>query len=146
MNGEKIYEYDLNVTGVTDYGVTLQSILSGQSRIPPQGARIDVAFEGRATGRLTGRVNGIDYLRIRGDGRVDLDIHATVETDDGHRIALSADGVGVPRAGEPIADLCENVSLTTAAENYAWVNTRQVWGTGMVNFAGGKIHIDAHMQ
>lgn len=133
MKGEKIYEYDLNITGMTDYGITLQSILSGQSKIPPQGARIDVAFEGRATGRLTGRVRGTDYLRIRPDGRIDLDIRATIETEDGHRIALSADGVGVPRAAEPIADLRENISLTTAAESYAWVNPRQVWGVGTVN-------------
>ena len=146
MRGEKIYEYDLDVTGVTDYGVTLEAILSGQARVPPQGARIDVAFEGRATGRLTGRVRGIDYLRIRTDGRIDLDIRAIVETEDGHRIALSADGVGVPRAAEPIADLRENVSLTTAANDYAWVNRRQVWGVGTVNFALGKIHIDAYMQ
>ena len=68
MNGEKIYEYDLNVTSVTDYGVTLQAITSGESQIPPQGARIDVAFEGYATGRLAGRVKGIDYLSIRADG------------------------------------------------------------------------------
>jgi hypothetical protein len=144
--GEKIYEYDLDVTGVTNYGVTLEAILSGQARVPPQGARIDVAFEGRATGRLTGRVRGIDYLRIRTDGRIDLDIRAIVETEDCHRIALSADGVGMPRAAEPIADLRENVSLITAAENFAWVNTRQVWGVGTVNFAVGKIHIDAYMQ
>lgn len=144
--GEKIYEYDLDVAGVTDYGVTLPSIISGQSKIPPQGARIDVAFAGPATGRLTGRVTGVDYLRIRADGRIDLDIRATIETKDGHRIALSADGVGMPRAAEPIADLYENVSLTTAAESYAWVNTRQVWGVGTVNFATGKIHIDAYMQ
>src|SRR5919109_5558195 len=146
MQGEKIYEYDLNVTGVTDYGITLEAILSGQVPIPPQGALVDVAFEGRATGRLAGRVRGIDYLRIRSDGRIDLDIRAIVETEDAHKIALSADGVGVPRAAEPIADLRENINLTTAAENYAWVNTRQVWGVGTVNFATGKIHIDAYMQ
>jgi hypothetical protein len=146
MKGEKIYEYDLDVTGVTDYGVALQAILSGQASVPPQGARIDVAFEGCAKGRLTGRVRGMDYLRIRTDGRIDLDIRAIVETEDGYRIALSADGVGVPRAAEPIADLRENISLTTAAENYAWVNTRQVWGVGAVNFATGKVHIDAYMQ
>jgi hypothetical protein len=146
MRGDKIYEYDLDVTGVTDYGVTLQDILSGQAGIPPQGARIDVAFDGRATGRLTGRVRGIDYLVVRADGRVDLDIRAIIETQDSHRIALSADGVGVPRAAEPIADLCENIRLTTAAEHYGWVNTRQVWGFGTVNFAAGKIHIDAYMQ
>ena len=146
MKGEKIYEYDLDVTGVTDYGITLQAIVSGEARVPPQGARIDVAFEGRATGRLAGRVRGIDYLRIRADGRIDLDIRATVETEDGHRIALSADGVGAPRAAEPIADLSENVRLTTAAEQYAWVNTRQIWGFGTVDFSTGKIHIDAYRQ
>jgi hypothetical protein len=62
------------------------------------------------------------------------------------RIALSADGVAMPRVAEPIADLLENVSLSTAAEEYVWVNTRQVWGVGTVNFAVGKIHIDACMQ
>ena len=146
MKGEKIYEYDLNVTGKTDCGVTLQDILSGQTQIPSQGARIDVAFEGRAKGRLTGRVHGTDYIRIRADGRIDLEIRAIIETEDGHGIALSADGVAVSRASEPVADICENASLITAAENCAWVNTRQVWGTGTVNLAAGKIRVDAYMQ
>jgi hypothetical protein len=146
MRGEKIYEYDLDVTQVTDYGVSLEAILTGKEKVPPQGVRIDVAFEGHAKGRLAGQVRGVDYLRMRADGRVDLDIRAAIETGDGRRIALSADGVGVPLAAEPIAELCENVSLSTAAEDYAWVNTRQIWGTGTVNFATGKIHIDAYMQ
>lgn len=47
MRGEKIYEYDLDVTGMTDYGVSLDAIL---------------------------------YLRMRADGRIDLDIRAVVET------------------------------------------------------------------
>ena len=146
MKGEKIYEYDLDVTGMTDYGVSLDAILSGKEKVPPQGVRIDVAFEGRAEGRLAGRVRGIDYLRIRADGRIDLDIRAVVEAENGRRIALSADGVAVPRASEPIADLRENVSLSTPAAEYVWVNTRQVWGVGTVNLAVGKIHIDAYMQ
>jgi hypothetical protein len=144
--GEKIYEYDLDVSGITDYGLSLDAILSGKEKIPPQGGRIDVAFEGRAAGRLAGRVRGIDYLRMRADGRIDLDIRAIIETDDGYRIALSADGVGVPRAAEPVADLSENISLSTVAKDYAWVNTRQIWGSGTVNFVTGKIHIDAYMQ
>lgn len=146
MNGEKIYEYDLEVTGLTDSGIPLDAILSGQERVPPQGVRIDIAFEGRATGRLAGRVRGVDYVQMRADGRIDLDIRAIIETEDGSRIALSADGAAVPRASEPVADLCENVSLSTAAAKYAWVNTRQVWGVGTVNFAAGKVHIDGYMQ
>ena len=146
MRGEKIYEYDLDFTAVTDYGVSLEAILAGKEKVPPQGARFDVAFEGRASGRLSGRVRGVDYVRMRADGRIDLDIRATIETDDGCRIALSADGVGLPHPSEPIAELFENVCLTTAAANYVWVNSRQIWAPGMVNLAAGKVHIDAYMQ
>jgi len=52
VRGEKIYEYDCDFTGVTDYGVTMEAILAGTERAPPQGARFDVAFGGRAKGRL----------------------------------------------------------------------------------------------
>ena len=146
MKGEKIYEYDVAVTGMTDYGAPLDAILSGQVQIPPQGVRVDVAFEGPSVGRLAGRVRGVDHLRMRADGRIDLDIRASIETDAGHRIALSADGVAVPRADEPVADLCENVILSTAVEEYAWVNARQVWGVGTVDLAAGKVHIEGYMQ
>ena len=146
MRGEKIYECDLDVTGMTDHGVSLEAILSGKEKVPPQGVRIDVAFEGHAKGRLAGRVRGVDYVRMRADGRVDLDIRATIETEDGRRIALSADGVAVPRATEPIADFWENAMFSTAAEDYAWINARQIWAVGTVNFATGKIHVDAYMQ
>src|SRR3972149_3913439 len=103
MRGEKIYEYDLDVTGMTDYGGSLDAILSGKEKIPPQGGRIDVAFEGHARGRRVGRVRGMHYSRMRAGGRIDLDIRPIVETADGHRIALSADGVATPRAGRPSA-------------------------------------------
>ncbi|MCB8932905.1 MAG: DUF3237 family protein [Chthonomonadaceae bacterium] len=124
----------------------MEAVLSGQAAVPPQGLRFDVAFDGTANGRLAGRVSGIDHVRMRADGRIDLDIRGVIVTEDGHRIALAADGVAVPRADAPIADLFENVSLTTAAEGYAWVNSRQIWGVGTVNFAEGKVHIDGYMQ
>lgn len=62
-------------------------------------------------------MKGVDYLRLRADGRIDLDIRATIETDDGQRISLSADGVGIAHPGNPVADLSENVRLTTASAN-----------------------------
>ncbi|MGA8597924.1 MAG: DUF3237 family protein [Bryobacteraceae bacterium] len=131
---------------MTDYGVSMEAILAGKEKMPPQGTRFDVAFEGIAKGRLSGRVRGVDYLHMRADGRIDLDIRATIETSDGFRIGLSVDGIAVMSSGEPIADLSENVSLTTATGSYAWVNTRQIWAPGAVNLATGKIHIDAYMQ
>ena len=83
---------------------------------------------------------------MRADGRIDLDIRATIETATGQRIALAADGVAIPRATEPVADLMENVTLTSVTDEFAWVNTRQVWGVGTVNFATGKIHVTGYMQ
>jgi hypothetical protein len=146
MRGEKIYEVDVVITGVTDYGVTMDAILSGKEKVPLQGAQFDVAFEGGAKGRLAGKVRGVDYVIMRADGRADLDIKATVETEDGHRIALHIDGVGTPRANEPIVDLVENVRLTTASPKYDWVNRRQLWALGTANLATGKIHVEAFMQ
>jgi hypothetical protein len=35
--GEKIYEYDLDVSGITDYGLSMDAILSGKEKLPPQG-------------------------------------------------------------------------------------------------------------
>jgi hypothetical protein len=95
MQGEKIYEYDLDVTGVTDCGMSLEALLSGKEPVPPRGLRTAIAFDGRAQGRLV----------------------------------LSPDDVAVPHAAEPVADLCDNVTLGTAAREYLEVNARQVWGS-----------------
>lgn len=146
MRGEKIYEYELDVTGAQDYGLALSDALSGKIAVPPQGARFDVGFSGVAKGRLSGRVQGTDFLQMRSDGRADLDIRASIEVDNGNRIALTADGVATMRRDEPIADILENVSLTTAASGYDWLLTRQVWAIGTVNFATGKIFVEAYLQ
>jgi hypothetical protein len=126
MRGEKIYECDFNITGVTDYGVTLDALLSGKEKVPLQGARVDVAFEGDIKGRITGKVrNGVEYLQLRADGRTDLDGRAQLKpkTAIASPCALRA----LQRCGdEPMLDLAANVRLTTAAEKYDWVNTRQI--------------------
>ena len=146
IRGEKVYECNLDLVKVTDYGVSIEAILTGKETIPPQGARFDLAVDGRAEGRLAGRQHGTDYLRIRADGRIDLDLHVAIETDTGHRIALAGDGVAVMHSGQPVIDLSANIRLTTAAKEYAWVNARQIWSAGTANLATGKIHVEAYMQ
>jgi hypothetical protein len=146
MNGEKIYEYEFDLTGVTDYGVSMDAILSGKETVPLQGARFDLMVEGRGTGRLSGRARGVDYLRMRADGRIDLDLHVTIETDDGHRISLSGDGQVAPRNGESVLDIFANIRLSTASKEYAWVNARQIWSVGTASMTTGKIYAEAYMQ
>lgn len=145
IEAEKLYEYTLQVTGMVEYGASFQDIIGGQSPPPPGGLRVDVAFDGPVTGRLSGSVVGVDYITIRADGRVDLDIKADITTDDGEKIALAASGVGIPQPGTPTALLRENVRLTTASEGYAWVNPLQIWGVGSVDFSTGKINVSAYL-
>jgi len=143
MRGEKVYEYEVAITGATDFGVSLEAVLSGQAPMPPLGVRVDFTFEGRSTGRLAGRLWGVDYFRLRPDGRAELDIRGVIETDDGARICLEADGITQPRA-DGATELFENVRLTTASEAYAWVNTRLFWAEGVSD--GARIRISAYMQ
>jgi hypothetical protein len=146
MRGDKIYDVELDITGVTDYGVSMDAILAGQEAIPLHGARFDLAVDGRFRGRLAGRAHGVDYLRVRADGRIELDLHVIIETEDGHRIALSGDGQAAPRPGEPVLDIFANVRLSTASKDYAWVNERQIWGVGTASLATGKILVEGFMQ
>lgn len=134
--GDLLYEYTVKLTGMTEYGTSFEALMAGTAAPPPEGARFDVWFEGSSTGpKLRGKVTGVDYLRIRADGRFDLHIHAEIATDDGHRISLHADGVALVQPGSPIAGLRENVTLFTSAKDYSWVNGLQVWATGSVDLA-----------
>src|SRR3982074_3544810 len=146
MRGEKIYDMKLDLTGVTDYGASMDAILAGQEAIPLHGARFDLAVNGPFKGRLAGRAHGVDYVRVRADGRMDLDLHLIIETEDGHRIALSGDGQAASRPGEPVLDIFANVRLSTPCKHYAWANKRQSWGGGTASLATGKVLVEGFMQ
>jgi antitoxin (DNA-binding transcriptional repressor) of toxin-antitoxin stability system len=68
-------------------------------------------------------------------------INTEIYTNDGQKIYLEADGVGLPRKNSSIADLRENVTLFTSAKDYTWINTLQIWGIGTVDFAKKIIHL-----
>ena len=140
--GEPLYEYNLNITSVTEYGVNFAELISGKIPPPPEGARFDVAFAGKATGsKLNGKVVGVDYVYVRADGRFQLDVHAEITTEDGQNISLIADGVSNLRKESSIADLRENVTLFTSSKEYTWLNTIQIWGIGTVDLATQEIYI-----
>ena len=143
--GELVYEYTVSITGLTEYGFAFAPLMAGAVAPPPAGARFDVAFAGEATGpRLQGTVTGVDYLRVRADGRFELHIHAEIVAADGCRISLHADGVALPRSQGAIADLRENVTLATSAPEYVWVNALQIWGVGTVDLAKQVIHVKGY--
>ena len=143
--GELLYEYTVKFTGMTEYGVSFASLMAGTVVPPPEGARFDVPFDGASVGpKLRGKVRGVDYLRVRADGRFELHIRAEITTDDGQKISLHGDGVALPQQGSPIAGLRENVTLFTSSKAYSWVNALQVWGTGTVDLAEQVVRIKGY--
>ena len=134
--GELLYDVTVHFTKVTEYGVSLEAVVSGQVAPPPAGARFDVAFEGVVRGpKLAGTIAGVDYLHMRADGRTQLHIHAEITTEDGEKIALFANGVATPEPGTGVLQLRENATLTTSSPRYAWVNPLQVWAQGTAALA-----------
>ncbi|MEJ0056001.1 MAG: DUF3237 family protein [Bacteroidota bacterium] len=143
--GELLYECTLNPAGFTEYGTSLRELMSGKVVMPPEGVRCDAYFEGPATGeKLKGTVKGVDYLRVRPDGRMELDVHAEITTEDGEKISLKADGVCIPRKNSSISDLRENVTLFTSYKKYTWMNKLQVWGIGTIDLATEIINLKVY--
>ena len=63
---------------------------SAAARIDHVGGTVtcDVTFAGPIKGRVIGSVRGVDYLRVRADSRVDIDIRATIELTTGTGLAF----------------------------------------------------------
>lgn len=142
---EPLYESTLQFTKVVEYGVSAEALFSGQTPPPAEGARFDVHFEGPVAGaKLRGTATGVDYLHIRADGRVQLDVHAEITTENGKKIALHADGVGMPQNGSPVFLLRENATLTSNHPEYAWLNPLQVWAPGTVDVSKGEIRVKGY--
>ncbi len=144
---EHLYDVALQLTDVIEYGISLQAFSRGEVTLPPQGARFDLAFEGRITGeKLNGTIVGVDYGVVRADGRFDLDLHAEITTDDGEKIAFAADGIFMqPDLVTGVGQVRENVRLTTASPRYAWVNHLQIWATGGSNITTGQVRLNAYI-
>jgi hypothetical protein len=145
MVAEQIYEYSLRLTGFTEFGAPLADVLAGRRPMPPSGVRADVAFEGLIEGKLSGRIHGVDYFHLRPDGRMQLDIRAVVETDDGACIALEAGGVALAPAGGPILLLREHVRCTTAHEGYLWLNAQEIWAAGEADMEKREIRVKGYI-
>ena len=148
-SGSLVYEIDVQITGIVDFGMTLDEVLSGAvmpaagARLDVSGARLDVSWEGAVTGALSGRIGGIDYLYVRPDGRIELHVHGIITTEDDARISFIAPGVATLN-DDGTARLCEYVTLHTGFEQYAWVNQKALRAEGIVNLGTGHISVQVY--
>ncbi len=96
----------------------------------PGGTRIDFPFEGTATSpHWDGErpVRGIDYVTVRGDGNMALDIRATIG-EKRETIAYRGSGVSIVKSPTEAVPQ-ELLTFETGNEDLAWLNS--VVGVGL---------------
>jgi hypothetical protein len=127
-----LFEIAYNVTGVEEFGSSFEALMTGKLEILKEGFRANVGVQGPVSGpEFTGTAKGVDYLYVRADGRMQLDVKATITTDDGKNISFAADGVGIPQP-DGSSKIVENATLFSSHPEYTHLNTLQIWGIGIV--------------
>lgn len=110
----------------------------------PTGMRIDFPFEGTATGQhWEGErpVRGIDYVTVRADGNMVLDVHGTIgEKRDA--VSYLATGVSIANPDQS-ADPKELILFQTGNEDLAWLNNEV--GVAFGHGEGGKITLTIYL-
>jgi len=110
----------------------------------PAGMRIDFPFKGTATSpHWDGErpVRGMDYVVVRADGNMDLDIHAVIGEK---REAVAYSGRGISIAHEDrSASPKELLTFQTGNEDLAWLNDEI--GVAFGHGAGGRLTVEVYL-
>lgn len=92
--------------------------------------------------RLRGKVlpGGGDWVALRSDGVLELDVRITLETDDGARIYMTFTGVRHGAAADPAGEYFRTLPrFETAAPKYTFLNQILAVGVGEAR-ADGPVH------
>lgn len=131
---EHLTSMKADVTNIIDFGDT------------PAGHRMDVYFEGELTGKLlSGRMEGIDYVSTRPDGVMQINVYATISTDDDALISVRIKGYFNPEDGSVKDD---NVRFLTSHEKYKWLCNTIIVGRGLASggVGEGTLAVDYHYE
>ena len=118
-----------------EYLFTLKANLREQNALiagGPQGTRVVVTviggtFEGP---KMRGTVDnsGGDWVTVRADQNIKLDVRVLLHTEDGADIFMRYEGIGVREDGQ--LKLATAPLFETGDERYAWLNNVQAITTG----------------
>lgn len=110
----------------------------------PAGVRIDFPFEGTATSEhWEGErpVRGVDYVTVRADGNMDLDIHGIIG-EKKEAVSYKAIGVSITNDDQS-ADPKELLVFQTGNEELAWLNNEIAVAFG--HGAEGRITLEIYL-
>lgn len=106
----------------------------------PQGTRLVVTVTGgtfkgeRLSGTIANTAGG-DWVTLRQDGTLKLDVRLTLQTDDGAMILMTYSGVGVTDAAGT-TNVRTAPLFETGDERYTWLNGVQAVAVGQTTPAG----------
>jgi hypothetical protein len=104
----------------------------------PAGMRIDFPFEGTATSEHWDEerpVKGVDYVTVRSDGNMSLEIHGTIGEKRETVVSIANE--------DQSADPKELIVFETGNEDLAWLNDEVAVGFG--HGAAGKITLEVYL-
>jgi hypothetical protein len=110
----------------------------------PAGRRIDFPFDGVATSEhWEGErpVSGVDYVTVRSDGNMVLDIHGVIG-EKREAVAYRGSGVSIVNPDRS-ANPRELLVFETGNEDLAWLNNEI--GIGLGSGAEGKIELNVYI-
>ncbi len=109
------------------------------------GTRLDVPFAGTATSQhWDGErpVAGVDYVTVRSDGTMSLDIRATIG-EGSDVIAYQASGVSKRGSAKGESIPQELLTFHTASEDFAYLNDSIAVAIGSAN--GAKLSLEVYL-
>jgi hypothetical protein len=110
----------------------------------PSGMRIDFPFQGTATSRhWEGErpVDGVDFVTLRTDGNMDLDIHATIG-EKRETVGYRGSGVSIVDP-DGSAQPRELITFQTGNEDLAWLNNEV--GVAFGKGEAGKLTVEVYL-
>lgn len=111
---EHLFRFQGHATETVNYGKT------------PVGNRMDIHFKGDVRGqKIVGKMYGIDYALIREDNILEINVRATLVTDDGVNIGMLIEGYACHNR---IYDA--HVRFVTGNDAYRWLCDKIVIGKG----------------
>ncbi len=124
------------------FTLTAETTLTGMIANGPMGTRVIVdastgTFEGP---KMRGTVSGPggDWVTVRADGSMQLDVRILLKTDDGADIYCEYKGIGLDGATK----ITTAPMFQTAHENYTWLNSVVAVARG--TSGGGKVTYEVY--
>ncbi len=130
MEAELLYEEKLKLLPTVEIGPV------------PEGEMVNYPFAGRVSGpKISGKLEGVDYVLIRPDGVGLLHVHGVITTDRGDRISIEVSAFATDSKEKGLDDIKGAVTFRTSSKEFAWLNSTQGVEQGYADMKRGEIDV-----